>query len=513
MTRRVDGRVGRRLLVLATALAAVGCSSRGDSAADPGVAAAAATISAAHVRDHIAFLASDALRGRATPSPGLDSAVAYAARRLAALGLRPGIGDSSFVQAYPFPLLRLDPDSVVLRLRGPAGPAVGRHGRDCAVVPGHRGRMRGRVVPLAATVVAPDAPVVPAAYLAGPVASAPWLEARERHVREALRLGAEVIVHVLDPSTAAGLFGDVSQAVAQPARLLGGLSPVVEVFLSRTLLEQAVGQAVSATGLDSALTAATLELELAAPVRELDRAEGRNAVAVYPGADPALAHSYVVISAHIDHLGVGEPVDGDSIYNGADDDASGVAALLEVAEAFAALPSPTRRSIIFLAVSGEERGLLGSRWFLEHAPVPVDSFIADINIDMVGRNSPDSIAAVGLEYSTLGRILREAAEGLPDVGLVVTGDLWPEEQFFFRSDHFQFAVRGIPAVFLFAGTHADYHRPSDEVERIDADKAARAARLAFYAALRVANAAEAPVWTRQGEEALSALRTTPRPSR
>ena len=220
-----------------------------------------------------------------------------------------------------------------------------------------------------------------------------------------------------------------------------------------------------------------------------------NVVAILPGSHPVLRDTYVVFSAHMDHLGVGTAdASGDSIYNGADDDASGTAALIEVAEAFASLEFAPSRSLIFLAVSGEEKGLLGSRYFADHPTVPIGSIVADVNADMISRNSPDSIAVIGQEYSSLGRILRRVVAGHPEVHLVVAGDLWSEENLFFRSDHFSFVRKEIPALWFFAGTHEDYHELSDEVETIDADKAARVARLIFFTVHEIANAVQTPSW-------------------
>jgi hypothetical protein len=228
-----------------------------------------------------------------------------------------------------------------------------------------------------------------------------------------------------------------------------------------------------------------------------------NVVAILRGTDPALRETYVVFSAHMDHLGTGfADATGDSIYNGADDDASGTAALVEVAEAFASLPEAPARSLLFLAVSGEERGLLGSRWFADHPPFPLDRLVADLNVDMISRNAPDSIVLIGQEYSSLGPLVRTIADGRPELGLAVLSDPWPEERFFFRSDHYSFASKGIPAIFFFAGTHEDYHRPSDEVDKIDPEKAARVARLVFYTAAGVAGDPDPPEWTPEGLEAI-----------
>src|SRR6185436_891029 len=129
----------------------------------------------------------------------------------------------------------------------------------------------------------------------------------------------------------------------------------------------------------------------------------------------ALRDEYVVFSAHMDHVGVGAAVNGDSIYNGADDDASGTSTVVEIAEAFASLQPRPRRSIVFLTVSGEERGLWGSNWFASHPPVPVERIVADLNIDMVGRNWSDTIVAIGREHSDLGATLAQVNGRHPEL--------------------------------------------------------------------------------------------------
>jgi hypothetical protein len=221
-----------------------------------------------------------------------------------------------------------------------------------------------------------------------------------------------------------------------------------------------------------------------------------NVVGLLPGSDPDLRSEYVVYSAHMDHVGVGPPQgEGvDSIFNGADDDASGTATVMEVAEAMAALDPAPRRSILFVLVSGEERGLWGSDWFTSHPPVPMAQMVANFNADMVGRNWTDTIVAIGKEHSSLGETLDRVGEAHPELGMTAIDDLWPQERFYFRSDHFNFARRGVPVLFFFNGTHEDYHRPSDEVDKIDEEKAARIGRLLFYLGLDVADGDERPLW-------------------
>ena len=171
---------------------------------------------------------------------------------------------------------------------------------------------------------------------------------------------------------------------------------------------------------------------------------------------------------------------------------------LEIAEAFASLDRRPARSVMFVLVSGEEKGLLGSQYFVENPPVPVGQMVANINLDMIGRNAPDTVVAIGLDYSSLGPALRDIAGRHPELGLTIAPDLWPEERLFFRSDHFSFAAREVPAIFLTTGLHDDYHRPSDEPETIDDDKAMRIARLLFRYAHELAGAPQRPQWTTEG---------------
>lgn len=190
-----------------------------------------------------------------------------------------------------------------------------------------------------------------------------------------------------------------------------------------------------------------------------------NVVGLIRGSDPDVATEAVVIGAHFDHVGVGSPVDGDSIYNGADDDGTGTVAVLEIARALAG-GTPPRRTVVVLLSTAEESGLLGTRWYIENPTVPLEHTVADFQIEMIGR--PDSLSGgfgrgwlTGYERTTMGDQL--AAAGSP-----IIADPRPEMRFFFRSDNLPFAVEGIPAHTLSSyNMHGDYHTPSDEVEAID----------------------------------------------
>lgn len=204
--------------------------------------------------------------------------------------------------------------------------------------------------------------------------------------------------------------------------------------------------------------------ELAA-LPEERRPQAFNVVGMIPGSDPALRHEAVIVGAHYDHLGVGRAVDGDSIYNGADDDGSGTVAVLEIARALARGPAP-RRTVVFFLATGEELGMLGTRWYLQHPVVPLDSTAAGLFVEMIGR--PDSLAGgagrawlTGFERSTVGSMLAEA-------GVPLVPDPRPAQNFFERSDNTPFARVGIPAhVISSYNLHGDYHQPTDEADRVD----------------------------------------------
>lgn len=219
----------------------------------------------------------------------------------------------------------------------------------------------------------------------------------------------------------------------------------------------------------------------------IEPARAENVVGVLPGRDQRLEQRYVVVSAHYDHLGVRN----DSIiYNGADDNASGTSAVLSVAKAFNADKIKPKRSILILFVSGEEKGLLGSTYFVNHAPVPLEQISADINLDMIGRNAPDSLYVIGSNMlsADLDTLTRNAANDVPGLYLDYAFNSRNEPyRYYFRSDQYNFAKIDIPVVFFFAGTHEDYHKPTDTPDKLNYVKISKVARLAYLIVRGTAN--------------------------
>ena len=477
-------------VVILTAAVAAGCRSA------PGMTGGDDDITPGDFKARVTFLASDMLKGRDTPSHGLDVAATYIATEFRRVGLeRPPGGD--YVQRYQLARTELG-DGWSLALVQSRRRVTLSHNVDFWGVPWAAGAVEGPirfVGPWPPSGEERGEPAFWIVQLSSRISPREWLGP----ARDAGALG---ILFVLPPG-----FQDhpVGQWLDGDRDLyeLGDLEPTVPAALIR---EESLHRAMAELGLEArpAVAAAQgppLSASLSADLR-VETAVAPNVMGILRGSDPELRNEYVLVSAHMDHLGVGAALEGDSIYNGADDNASGTAAVLEIAEAVASLEVAPKRSLLFLTVSGEEKGLLGSAWFVHHPPIPLDRIVANLNIDMIGRNWEDTIAVIGKPYSSLGSLIDSVAGARPDLNLTVVGDLWPAARFFWRSDHFNFARKGIPALFFFNGVHEDYHRPSDEVDKIKEEKAARITRLILEVALAVANAEEPPRWDPRAEAAI-----------
>jgi Zn-dependent M28 family amino/carboxypeptidase len=237
------------------------------------------------------------------------------------------------------------------------------------------------------------------------------------------------------------------------------------------------------------------------------QAESQNVVGVLTGSDPKLKSEHVVFSAHLDHVGIGEAINGDKIYNGAMDDASGVASLIEIANMLKAQKTKLKRSVIFLTVTGEEKGLLGSRYFSVNPTVAKQNIVADINMDMFLPLFPLRYLEVqGLAESTLGNDIREVCE---KAGVAVQADKEPDRNLFIRSDQYSFIRQGVPALAFKFGYEAGspeettaknwlqnrYHAPSDDLNQpVDTAAAAKFDRILLDLGTKVANAKDRPQW-------------------
>lgn len=460
------------------------------------------------IRRRIGIIADDSMRGRDTPSPELEKVAAYIAGAFRRFGLKPGGDTGSFLQRYAIDQVQVVADSSVAFVHGGgADAATLRYGKDFIFLDNvfQSGDHAGDIVLLTGSL---DGPMqVDTAALAGKILV---FAMRNRSPAQRLRVarwrpaGMVALSNAPDSLWDAAAVGskrpflrDPGAGLAPPvvAMRLGSLGPILTRWGADLSALLRPGGPLAAHPLPA-------QLHLHGRMRIVDRASAPNVVGILEGSDPRLKREYVVFSAHMDHVGVAGPrgsggcaaLGRDSICNGADDDASGTIAVVEAAEAFARLSPRPKRSLIFLIVSGEEKRLWGSAYFTEHPPVPVTDIVADLNIDMVGRNWRDTIVAIGKEHSDLGATLNRVGAAHPELNMRPIDDLWPEQSFYTRSDHYNFARKGVPILFFFNGTHPDYHQPSDSPDKIDAEKEARIVKLVFYLGLEVANAAQRPRW-------------------
>jgi hypothetical protein len=490
----------RRIIVLGLALMVRPLAAQTSA---PAAGRAAATITATDVARRIGIIADDSMLGRDTPSRGLELTARYVASQFRRSGLRPGGENGGWYQRYPIKRRQFDSERSRVTLAAGGVEAEARFDRTAHFLQGSvpEESLSGPAVLVGGglrpddvgRMALRDKVVVYVTDFTGAAAE------RATQVARAIRLGAPKVVLVvpkLDPEAFAARIPRTNSArTTVDLKLVS--PPYVEVS------EAAVAPVLRAVKVDLAAVRADT-----APVyRELPGLRARvelrdsvlesltapNTVGILEGSDPVLRKEYLVFSAHMDHIGI-TPGGADSVNNGADDDASGTTGVMELAEAFSRPGARPKRSIIFLTVSGEEKGLWGSRYFSEHPAVPVGRIVADLNIDMIGRNWRDTIVAIGKEHSDLGATLERVNRAHPELRMTAIDDRWPEERFYFRSDHYNFARKGVPILFFFNGVHPDYHQVTDSPDKIDSEKEARILRLLYYLGREIGNAPERPKW-------------------
>jgi len=529
-----------RLFLLALAALLAGCSSQ----PSPPEAATAA-ISGDHILSDIRTLASDEYGGRAPGSDGEKLTLKYLEEQFRAAGLEPGNPDGTFLQKVPLVGITPDPTmQLTLTGRGTLRPKYGpefvawtKRVTDSVsienaemVFAGYgvtapefqwddfKGMdVKGKVL----VVLVNDPPVDDAKVFGGPAMTyyGRWTYKYEK----AAELGAAAcfIIHETGPAgypwavVENGHKGEEFD-LSTPDKNMGRAA--IEGWFTWEMADKIF----KAAGKNLA------ELKKAAVTREfkpvplglkasltikntLREVASNNVIAKLTGSDEKLKDEYVIYVAHWDHLGIGPAVNGDTIYNGAVDNASGTAAVLEIARAFKKLATPPRRSLLFLSVTAEEQGLLGSRYYAEHPLYPLARTAAAINIDginLLGRTK--DLTSIGLGSSTLDDVIKAVTA---EQGRTVKPDAEPEKGFFYRSDHFNFAKEGVPAFDPDSGTEyvgkpadwgmqmrdryttEDYHKPSDEVKPDwDLSGGVEDCQLFLLVGYRVANADAMPTW-------------------
>lgn len=467
------------------------------------LAGAAASITPADVARRIGIIADDSMMGRDTPSRGLDLTAKYVADQFKRFGLKPGGDNGGWFQRYPITRRRLDlaGSRVVFSVGTAADSAPFTRSARLVSGPAPDARVTGVSV-LVGGALTPDgvgALALKDKVVLYPIDFSKPLGDNSTRVIRAFRLAGSRAVILLTNLDSVSFAARLPRRAPERtgAETERPVPPVIEVD------ESAVRQALRAARVDLAavrgattpvyreLPRLSIRVELHDSV--LSSATAPNTVGILEGTDPTLKGEYLVFSAHMDHIGI-TPGQRDSINNGADDDGSGTVGVTELAEAFSRAGARPKRSIIFLTVSGEEKGLWGSRYFTQHPPVPLDKVVADINIDMIGRNWPDTIVAIGKEHSDLGTTLERVNAAHPELGMTAIDDQWPDERFYFRSDHYNFARKGVPILFFFNGVHEDYHQVTDSPDKINSEKESRILKLLFYLGQDIGNASKRPVW-------------------
>jgi hypothetical protein len=473
---------------------------------DQSIEAAVGSITAEDVARRVHVLAADSMRGRNTPSPELETAAQYIAAEFQRFGLAPGGDNGTFLQRYPIAQVALDLENSHIRL---SDGTIWRIGEQL-LVGGGEGQATG--VPYLLSGGRGDASVLEGIPDGSVLLVASPIQALGPLFGPMQQREFAAILIVRDASPA--IWERRAQAQQRPQPRVGATDASTLFFWLRS---DAVRTMLTDLGVDSTIVAGGTETPFA--VTRLDGVEmnatlsyetiseqsAPNVVGILEGSDPTLKDEYIVFSAHMDHSGTADQGNcaakgADSICNGADDNASGTVAIVELAEAFVALRPRPKRSMVFLTVSGEEKGLWGSSHFAANPPVPIEQMVANVNADMVGRNWPDTIVVIGKEHSDLGATLERVSAAHPELNMTPIDDLWPEENFYGRSDHINFARRGVPILFFFNGTHEDYHQVTDEPEKIDAEKEARIVQLMLYLGIEIGNAAERPKWNPESYE-------------
>ncbi|MFO0957365.1 MAG: M20/M25/M40 family metallo-hydrolase [Isosphaeraceae bacterium] len=495
-------------------LAAPAAFAQAPSPAPP--AEALQSITGKEIGGHLRFLASDLMKGRDTASPESRLAGEYLAAHLFAAGAEPmgeadDKGNRTYFQAFPVEVITPMEEGTGLSLTVASGDSKKtiplKLGEDFIFLP--RGVDGGEV----------EAPVVFAGYGRDD-------EAKKVNDYDGLDVkGKCVLVYAGEPEEGERPRPSNPFAKAEPARKRGALgvlimtapgkelpanrpaTPPRNMGFGRTMMTLGTGPAGNIPTITinpSARDTVAEALSLAADTKPQLLADGnvkarfsyaqkkdakgdRNVLGYFPGSDPEKRKEIIIYSAHYDHVGVG--ADG-QIYNGSDDNASGTSTLLELAEAYGKAPRPAR-SVAFLWVSGEEKGLWGSQWYSNHMTVPEGyKIVADINIDMVSRNDPTKVGITPSpkhkDYNTLIPAAQAACEA---EGMEAQ---FNADSYYARTDSYNFAAKGIPIIFFFTGEHADYHKPTDDYEKADIEKAARIGRTAFRLGWQAAQADEAP---------------------
>lgn len=477
-------------------------------------------ISKTNLKAHLEFIASDLLLGRDTPSQGLDLAARYIASHLEMYGAEPGGDNGTYFQMITLGRSVLKAEGTLCAIDGKslelgtdyvpdAAVAGDVQGPAVFVKSGWTNAQKGidpmKGLNLKGAIVVTDGMLPDGVARRDTFNDPNW----ESPAVAAKRYGAAAVVTVsglpggqgwkrqVDRMTQGGRF-----SIQSPDRPVGVPSITVSPEVGETLKSSAL----NAMRAEFPPNAPTVSIKLNA-VNETQTTQ--NVIGIIRGSDPVLKNEFVALGAHYDHVGVGQPDNrGDTIYNGADDDGSGTVAMLEIARVVAAGKRP-KRSLIFVWHCGEEKGLWGSQYFAAHPTIDFSKLIIQVNMDMIGMSKKPgdtnpanadltdsrSIYVIGpkLISSDITKTLTAVNDATVKMNLLDTYDTTSDpNRYYQRSDHYSYIAKGVPAIFLFSGSHENYHRPSDEVSQIDFDKLQTTAKLLYAMAYEFAMQPERP---------------------
>jgi Zn-dependent M28 family amino/carboxypeptidase len=495
----------------------------------------AEAISAAELKDYLAFIASDELEGRDTPSRGLDTAAKFIATHLSHWGLKPAGDDGTYFQRIALTQTKLDPALSFVEINGQrynfgedylAGLSAGSVSGPL-VYAGSGWVIKAKNIDAYQGVDVKDKIVV--LNNGGLPKGVSFNELKGKQgedfefpVNAARKRGAKGVIFIPNFQTLANWdrsrqsLVDRGFASVDKFQTANNASFPTITVSPRTLAALFQGEKLSA--MEAFNRAATNESGEAFEFKNDKKVKftialktapalTQNVVATLEGSDPTLKNEYVAIGAHYDHVGIGTPVNGDPIYNGADDDGSGTVSVLALADAFSHGPRP-KRSILFIWHAGEEKGLWGSQYFTDNPTVPISQIITELNIDMIGRTKKENDVPANQPLPKPGEIyligskmmsteLGEVSEAVNKSYMNLTfnykyDDPNDPERFFYRSDHYNYARKGVPIIFYMDGVHEDYHRPSDTYDKIDYQNMEKVARTIYATGWELANRPNRP---------------------
>lgn len=493
------------------------------------------TISATQIRDYLTFIASDEMEGRDTPSRGLDTTAKFIAMNLARWGLKPAGDNGTFLQRIDLARNLVDLAQTRVEFNG----RLLTPGTDYLPV-GGSGNISGQLVfagsgwflktkaidafkgidgngKIAVVFGTPNAPP-------RGVARADFGKQGEDYLNPtdyARKVGAVAIVYVPDFQYLANWERNRQRIMERGTTVVAKFQTPASAPLPSIVVSPEVANAIltgekqTATGIFNASYGPGLPASFALNATKTmklsmtSRAETvptQNVVGIWEGSDPVLKDEYVAVGAHYDHVGICAPGGVDKICNGADDDGSGTSAILSMAEALAKAPTRPKRSVLFVWHCGEEKGLWGSRYFTEYPTVPLDRIVTQINIDMIGRSKkegdtnprnkdltgPNDVYLIGstMMSTELGELVQTVNKSYLNIGYDTRyDDPADPNRFFFRSDHYNYAKKGIPIIFFFDGVHQDYHQPGDSPDKIDYQKMEKITRTVYMTLWEVASRA------------------------